>query len=196
MKQTAPVPMTRKQMMRRLGGFTLALGGAVAVAGWLLDSSLALELGALGLLLGGIWLACSLFTRNDPMQAPERRYLREFLPAMLAYVLIMVFLFPLGQKLDATWLKVLVALSPVLPTLLAARAMVRHMLAGDELERRIQLEAAAITAVVIGLLSLSTGLLQAAEVVTIEAALIWVFPAMAAVWGMALWWAKRRYNSQ
>lgn len=124
-----------------------------------------------------------------------KRYLREFLPAMAGYVLIMFLLWPRIPDVHQPWLKALMALTPVLPMVLVVRAMVRLGLGSDELEQRIQLIALAISTIVVGVASMAGGFLAAAHVLTLDGSvLIWVLPLLIGVYGFARGWASRRYG--
>jgi hypothetical protein len=92
----------------------------------------------------------------------------------------------------ALWLRAAVALLPMLPIAWMIRVMVGNVLAGDELQRRIDLEAVAV----VGLGSLTLGLLVIARafVVTGRSVLIWVFPTLVLSYGLARIWAARRYR--
>ncbi len=89
-----------------------------------------------------------------------------------------------------------VSLLPIVPIAFAIRAVVRLVLDGDELQRRIDLEALAISAVAVGLGCLTLSLLLVAGVMqlTAQQALRWVFPALWIVYGLARVWAQRRYQ--
>lgn len=121
-----------------------------------------------------------------------------FLPAV-AYIVVTglcVWLLkgPLAEA--QVWLRAAVSLLPLLPITLAVRAVVQIVLAGDELERRIDLEAMAIASALVGYGSLTLSLLISAEVVAISAgrALLWVFPALWLGYAAAKVWASRRYR--
>ena len=65
----------------------------------------------------------------------------------------------------------------------------------DELQRRIQSEAILIAAGVVGFGSFAYGFLEGAKVLpSIPGALLWILPAMIAVWGLALPYVSRRYS--
>src|SRR4249920_2935919 len=126
------------------------------------------------------------------MRPVHRRYLREFIPAMLGYVLLILGSMSwlrYGQP-PANWRPV-IALLPVLPILLVMRAMVRVIRDSDELERRIELEAVAISALLVGTGFFSAGLLAAAQVIALDgdAVAIWVLPALCGLYGIAKCWA-------
>lgn len=128
------------------------------------------------------------------MRAIEKRYLREFLPAMTAYVVVMLTVWPLLRTTDDRMLRTLIALAPVVPVLFVVRAILRQILGADEMMQRLHLEALAISAGVVGLASLIGGFLAAAKVIELDGTiLIWVFPALAATFGVVRMFAARRY---
>ena len=63
---------------------------------------------------------------------------------MAAYVGIMLVWKRLLDLVDATWLRVLVALLPALLVCWVLRAFVRYVRDSDEMQRRIELESGAI----------------------------------------------------
>ena len=125
----------------------------------------------------------------------HQRYLREFWPAMAAYVAIMFLLWPLLPRVHSDLLKVALALLPVVPVLFVVRAMVRLVLGSDELEQRIHLIGLAVAATLVSTLSLAGGFLAAAGVIKLDGSiLIWVWPVLVAVYGVGRGWASRRYG--
>ena len=132
-----------------------------------------------------------------PQRRPlHQRYQREFWPAMTAYVLIMLLLWPLLPRVHSELLKVGLAVLPVLPVLYVVRAMVRLVLGGDELEQRIHLIGLAIAATVVSMLSLIGGFLAAADVVRLDGSiLIGVWPLLVVLYAAGRSWAGRRYGA-
>lgn len=129
---------------------------------------------------------------------PSRR-LGECLLAALAYLAITwICLWLLKHPLAdaAPWARALVALLPLVPITLAVRAVVRLILAGDELQRRIDLEAIAVAGVLVGLGALTLSLLMTADVLRLsgQQAMLWVFPALWLGYVAARVWASRRYR--
>jgi hypothetical protein len=125
--------------------------------------------------------------------------LRESLFAALAYVLttwVCVWLLKHPLLDAAAWLRAAVGLLPVLAIGWAIRVVVRRALAADELQRRINLEAIAAAALVVGLGTLTLSLLVAADVIAVsgQAALVWTLPALAVGYVAARFWAMRRYR--
>jgi hypothetical protein len=131
------------------------------------------------------------------MSPVHRRYLREFIPAMAGYIgLILGSVYWLKLGHPSGYWRPLIALLPVLPIVLVMRAMVRVIRDSDELERRIELEAVAISAMMVGMVFFSGGLLASADVISLtgESVAIWVLPALCGTYGLAKCWAIRRYR--
>ena len=129
----------------------------------------------------------------------KRRELGACFIAALAYIAttwICVWLLS-HSLLDARVpLRALVSLLPLVPIGLAVRAVVNLVRAGDELQRRMDVEALAIAAVLVGMGCLTLSLLLLAGVVQVSArvAMTWVFPAYWIVYGLARFHAQRRYQ--
>ena len=136
----------------------------------------------------------SLLDTECVMRAIDRRYVRHFFTAMTAYVIIMLTIWPLVRTTESHTLRVVIALVPVIPILFVIRALVRYILDADELVQRLHLEALAIAAGVVAVASLIGGFLAAAEVIKIDGSiLVWVFPVIALVFGIARAFGERRY---
>jgi len=134
-------------------------------------------------------------SKSMPMRRSYRRYYREFFPAMGAYVLFMLFAWPYLGHVQAPALKAVLALLPVVPVALVIRAMVRLVLASDELEQRTHLVGLAVATAVVGVLSLAVGFLAAARVLDLDGTiLLWVFPVLMVVYAAGRAWANRRYG--
>ncbi len=128
------------------------------------------------------------------MRNVEKRYMREFLPAMAAYTVVMLTVWPLVRTTDDRMLRALIALAPVIPILFAVRAIIRNILGSDEMMQRLHLEALAIAAGIVGVVSILVGFLVAAKVIDLDGSiLLWVFPALAGTFGLARVAAARRY---
>jgi hypothetical protein len=127
--------------------------------------------------------------------ALRRRYTREFVPPMVAYVVATLLSVWWLKSIDATWLRALVALLPVPPIALAMRAIMRYIRDADELQRRIELEAVSFATALVSLGYLAAGFLQLAKVIDIpaSAAMIWVFPLVCLSYGLAKLTIARRY---
>lgn len=93
-------------------------------------------------------------------------------------------------------LRSLVALMPMVPVVWMIRVTVMTILARDEMQRRIDLEAIAIASLGVGLGSLSLALLtiSGAWDISGRTALTWVFPALCLCYALARHWVARRYQ--
>ena len=129
------------------------------------------------------------------MRPVARRYMHEFVPAMAAYVVVLFLSTWALRHVEATALRVLLALAPAVPVAAAARAVLRFVRGSDELDRKILLEAFALAALVLTLGSFSLGLLVRADVIPMRAdmALLWILPVYCLLYGAFAAIARRRY---
>jgi hypothetical protein len=152
-----------------------------------------------GFLLWAAMLAVFRTHLPDPCDsstpALRRRYLREFIPPMVAYVVATLLSVWWLKSIDATWLRALVALLPVPAVALAIRAIMRYIRDADELQRRIELEAVSFATALVSLVYLAAGFLQTATVIDIPSsvAMIWVFPLICFSYGLAKLAIARRF---
>ena len=189
-------PLSNRRMLVVLGSVAVVVGIILSGAGAWFGSRSTVWGGVIALATGTFWLVCARFTRDEPMRTAQRRYIREFFPAMAAYVLLLFASQALLKHEHSTALTVLLVLLPVLPIVFVVRAMVRLILASDELERRLQLEAISIASMSVGLLSFAAAFLRGAGLLPIDNALMWVLPALFAAYGMANWWVRRRFRDE
>lgn len=129
-------------------------------------------------------------------QPAGRRYLRALWPIMVAYSLtLFLSLWLVKHGIDSLPLRALVAILPALPIALLMRAALRYLREIDELQRRIETEAIGIASLLVALLYFAGGLLQKAKVIDLDAAaaMIWVFPLLCLVYGIARMALTKRY---
>jgi len=137
--------------------------------------------------------ACS--EGDGEIRREDRRYIAEFVPAMAVYFALMLFVWPLHKSTEATWLKALIALTPALPIAAIAISMFRYVTASDEFMQRLHLQALALAAGVVAVVSMALGFLATAKVVNLDGSvLLLVAPGLMLVYGPTLAWAKRRYR--
>lgn len=120
----------------------------------------------------------------------RRAYRREMIPAIVVYV-VAVFALMLFVDFDTAgdW-KYLVVLVPLIPALLGIRAVERHLMRMDELQRSIQLSAIAAGFTVAMALALMTGFFALAGLDTTNAPWL-IFTA-----GMASWFGNSQRAAQ
>jgi len=190
---------------RRKSLFALGLGLACLALAWaglanhwpISDHSLGL---LAGMGAGAVFSAALLwFMPDSGGSAPKalmRRYYREFIPAMLAYVAVMLVWKRLLAWVQLPALRLLVALLPALLVFWVMRAFVRFVRDSDEMQRRIELEAGAASALLVSGGYMAAGFLQTAELIDVpsKVAMLWVFPALCLTYGIAKVFIARRYR--
>ncbi len=125
----------------------------------------------------------------------NKQYQWQTMLLMTAYIMLLLLVWPLARTTDSLLLKLLFALTPVVPMLYMFVLMARRIRDSDELEQRMHLIALGVSCVVVGVLSLAGGFLAAANVFSIDGSiLIWVFPVMLASYGIARAVILRRYG--
>lgn len=125
-------------------------------------------------------------------RAAQRRYTRRFMMAMTAYTVLIVLMVFLIKRVEPMWIKALLALVPAVPIAVALSELLRFLASQDELERRVQFEAAAEAAVLTCCLTFAWGLLEVAGMPRLP--VIFVLPIFCAVYGFRVWRATRRYQ--
>jgi len=151
-------------------------------------------LGALLFLLVPRWWR----THCDEMyaQPASRRYQRAMWPIMAGYALsLFLSVWLIKQGISSVPLRALVALLPVVAIALFMRAALRYLREIDELQRRIETESIGIASLLVALVYFAGGLLEKAKVVQVDAgvAMIWVFPLLCLVYGIAKMILTKRY---
>jgi hypothetical protein len=180
-----------------LFGWVLYLGGF-----WLLFDSHDLALRGLALVVLGAGLVllthASKAVLNERVRSIDRWQARTVLPALLVYILLALYVLPRVDQITTPWLKTVAALSPMLPLLFVAWAMVRYVNHCDEMERRQHLEAAGIAVLVVSLAGMSLGLLAAAKLIAFSGTMVLlaVFPTLCTVYGLACAWSKWRNRAR
>lgn len=151
---------------------------------------------ALGLAFGALMRRSLPEPCDTAPPALRRRYTRELMLAMGAYVIVLFASVWLLKRIEEPALRALLALAPVPPIALALRAMVRYIRDTDEMQQRIELEAVCIATAFVCLLYMAGGFLQAAKVIDIAAAaaMIWLFPLVCFSYGLAKLAVARRYR--
>jgi hypothetical protein len=129
------------------------------------------------------------------MDNPTRRYFREFIYSMIAYILtlalsIIALGFLADDPLNAA--RVIVALAPMIPIVFMILSFLKYLNGIDELQQRIQLLSIGFAAGATSLLTFSYGFLEGVGVPPIS--LLWVFPIMILLWGLGLAFISQRYQ--
>lgn len=131
---------------------------------------------------------------NPRIISNGRRYMGNMAVASVLYT-IFVFAGAYATRIEGIpqWALVLAALAPLLPALLMLRAYAIFLNGIDEFQRRIQTEAILISAAIVGFGSFAYGFLEEwADFPHLP--LIWVFPALIGIWGVAACVLRLRYK--
>lgn len=133
---------------------------------------------------------------NQPIskeQLISKTYAREFYTAMIAYaVLLLVSVFLIKHGPPSAWWRIPLALTPMISIFFAVRAFLRFFQRIDELQRRIQLEALALSFGITCVVTFSYGLLEYAGFPPLS--WVWIPPFMMALWSCGVCIASRRYR--
>ena len=184
-----------------VGAFALAAAGRFLLA-WP-DTMVGMwtGVGTGYLLCAGLFLLMPRWWRQhcDEMYAQPagRRYIRALWPALVLYSLtLFASIWWIRQGIDSLPLRGLVAVLPVLPIAWMMHAALRYLREIDELQRRIETEAIGAASLLVALVYFAGGMLEKAEVIGMDAgvAMIWVFPMLCGVYGIAKMILTRRYQ--
>jgi len=123
----------------------------------------------------------------------SKTYAREFYTAMFAYaVLLLASVFLTNHASPSVWWRMPLALTPMVPIFFVVRAFLRFFHRIDELQRRIQLEALALSFGVTCVVTFSYSLLEYAGFPPLS--WIWLPPFMMMLWSLGVCMASRRYQ--
>ena len=197
--------MTLRRWMWIFTGIGMAALALAAAGQWLLgwpSEPVGLWVGiGVGYLLGAaLFLVLPRWWRQhcDEMYAQPagRRYLRALWPIMIGYSLtLFLSIWLVKRGIESVPLRAVVAVLPALAIALLMRAALRYLREIDELQRRLETEAIGIASLLVSLLYFAGGLLQKAKVIQLDAAavMIWVFPLLCGIYGIARMTLTRRY---
>lgn len=117
----------------------------------------------------------------------NRRYVRDFGLAMVAYSLVLVgSIFAIGYGELSGWSAGLASLTPLIPALFALKAFIDRYKALDEFQQRLTSEALLWATGIVGFAAFGYGFLEGAVEVP-QITLIWVMPSICGVFGIAHW---------
>jgi len=124
----------------------------------------------------------------------RKRYRAGVFALMAVYLALMLLAWPAVRGGHGLATRVVLAVLPALPVIGVIWLMVWRVLHADELEQRLHMIALSVASGVVAAASLVGGFLGAAGVLVRGDLLIWVFPALCVVYGLARWLAARRYG--
>jgi len=109
-------------------------------------------------------------------------YFREMAGALVLYTFVLVLALTIGRRIPPGPWQVAIYMSPMLPFLLAVRAVVRQIRRSDEFMRKTAVEHIAITAAVTAGWTFTYGFLENAGYARLSMFTVW--PVMGAVWAI------------
>ena len=124
--------------------------------------------------------------RTNTERRAARAYLREFIPAMVGYVLVLGTIIVLVDFRTAGAWRYPVALLPVIPALWGMRAVSRHLGRIDEMQRALQVGAMAAGFGVAMITSITIGFLAVAGLNTNRWGTWVIYGAGMLTWGAAV----------
>jgi len=141
-------------------------------------------------------LTCETDDMGPKAKQATRAYVRSMAIAAVIYVAVVFGAVTLIRHMPfhlPQWAVIIVALTPVLPALMMLRTYMTYLRSMDELHRRIQTEAWLVSAGAVGVGSFTYSFLEEwAHFPRID--LVWIFPALIFVWGLATYYVRRRYK--
>lgn len=129
--------------------------------------------------------------QDSKLKTAAKRYTRNMILVSIAYVVILMVSITAIKYIDNHIVRVIIALTPMIPIILGLGTFTTYLSEMDELERKIHFEGFAFSIAITGMLTFSLGLLDAVGYPTLR--LIWVFPMLIAFWGIGSYLARRRY---
>ena len=117
--------------------------------------------------------------------------------AMSIYIALLLLVWPLARGEAGTLMKIIYALAPIAPLLYVLWLMVQRVRQSDELEQRTHLIALGVAAAIVSIVSLVSGFLAAAKLLTLDATsmvLLWIFPIIMVTYGGVRAYVSRRYG--
>jgi hypothetical protein len=123
----------------------------------------------------------------------HKTYMRRFVVSMGLYVVLIIAVSTLVERLPATSWNIVLAILPAIPLIYAMWAYGHYLSGIDEMQRLIHIKAITLAAGVVGIGSFTYGLLQSfADFPAVN--LVLIFPILIAVWGFGLSYFGREYN--
>ncbi len=127
------------------------------------------------------------------MKTLNKRYLMRVIPAMTIYLILLPFCTGIAKVLPAeNVLRYGIVLLPVLPIGFVFWAVIDWVRGLDEMQQRLQLDAAVFSMAVTGMLFFALGLLETTGLKTLH--MILVLPSMILFWGFGFILARKRYE--
>jgi len=116
---------------------------------------------------------------------------RAFIVVVIAYSVILPASIWTLQAFDLGLFDYVIALLPMIPVIAGAMIIMHRLDRLDEMQRRIQLHAIGLAALITGLGTFAYSLMERVGLPPLS--LTWVLPILIALWGVGIFIARRRY---
>lgn len=116
----------------------------------------------------------------------------ELFLAMVSYAVVLLGSIKVLHYVSTGWLRVVIAVLPVIPVAFVLMAVIRLYSRIDEMQRRIHLEAAALAAAITALLAILWGFLEGVGCPKLSG--FWTFAMIDALWGVFVLILRHRYQ--
>lgn len=127
------------------------------------------------------------------MKKVNQTYMRELFGSIAAYAVLLIgSIWLVNNYLEASPLRFVVVLIPMIPVLFTIRAMVNYLTNTDEMEREIQLKSLAISLAGTAFITFTYGFLEGVGLPKISMFFVW--PIIAIIWIAARFWLNRQYQ--
>jgi len=126
------------------------------------------------------------------MNKAGKQYLIRFLSSMAAYVITLIGAVYFVNANRESGLRFAVMLLPAVPIFFAVLAFVNYFQTMDELQKRIQLYALALSVGGTAMIAMTYGLLEIAGAPHLS--WVWIFPLIVGLWGIGVSIATQRFS--
>ena len=128
----------------------------------------------------------------ETLRPEQKATMKQMVGAFVLYALLLGIFSVFHSRVESEILTVVLALLPVPAVLYGIRVFINYLDAIDEMQRKIQLEALAISAGLTGAVTFAAGMLNAVGITTLN--LLWVFPKMVIFWSFGVAMVSQRYT--
>ena len=122
-----------------------------------------------------------------------KRYYKEFLLSMTAYVIVLIASISILKQFELPRsIQIIIALTPIIPTIFVIAAIIRGLRDSDELQQKVQFNAIMFSAITTGLITFSYAFLEGIGFPKFPT--IWILPIMFFLWGISLGYFWKKYQ--
>ena len=126
----------------------------------------------------------------------KRTHLKKFLLGMAGFGLMMAFSIFVGKQIESHLIvKIIIALLPIIPFIIALTAFIANIKVMDEMWKKIQSDALIMTALITLVFSLSIGMLQVMNLIGVFS-IFYLFMLIMIVWSFCFAYVTHKVNGE